>query len=398
MKRGRWTLLAGAGMLLLAPFGVRALEGCYSAVPNDGLVDAGPPPDVGKLPPPGDGGFVGPGPVCDAASGVVPDPACHFPFKGPDGGLECTPKVPASVCAVGKTADGTSCGEPSCLPLTSNVAPNYNFRMSSLHIVGPSALASPINQLLQNDIVTSAVTLNAPTCGYDPAGGSMSLAGSFNWLISVTKNDGGTGSLVTGGAPPTPDPYKTGYCFVHDSPEGGIPVAPLEAGVKFTGNTFSTNPVPGVLNIPIFQSPTLLTDPIILPIRGAQLSDVTISPDGNCIGDINPEWYAFAGGGSAGCSDEQLATCPKWFTNGALAGYITLADAAAVKIIALGGQSLCQLLLSLPGACTPADYSMGNYCSTTQSPGGCGDSVWLAATFAADAVKINTGGSSICGK
>ena len=33
----------------------------------------------------------------------------------------------------------------------------------------------------------------------------------------------------------------------------------------------------------------------------------------------------------------------------------------------------------------------GDFCSTTDAPGGCQDSYWLAATFAASAAKITTG-------
>jgi hypothetical protein len=40
---------------------------------------------------------------------------------------------------------------------------------------------------------------------------------------------------------------------------------------------------------------------------------------------------------------------------------------------------------------------MGDYCSTTQSPGGCNDSVWLSATFAANAVKIYESNTAPCG-
>ena len=98
-------------------------------------------------------------------------------------------------------------------------------------------------------------------------------------------------------------------------------------------------------------------------------------------------------------------TCPKWFTNGALAGYITLAEADKVCVSVLT-ESLCVLLTGSLGVacnvcggasdkcCGAADFMKGDYCSTTHAAGGCNDSDWLAATFAANAVKIsNTTGS-----
>jgi hypothetical protein len=33
----------------------------------------------------------------------------------------------------------------------------------------------------------------------------------------------------------------------------------------------------------------------------------------------------------------------------------------------------------------------GDFCSTTDAPGGCADCYWLASTFAASAAKINDG-------
>jgi hypothetical protein len=43
------------------------------------------------------------------------------------------------------------------------------------------------------------------------------------------------------------------------------------------------------------------------------------------------------------------------------------------------------------GNCPANAFNMGNYCSSPPGPGGCDDSFWLAATFAASAVNINSG-------
>ena len=379
MKRGQWTALL-AGVFPIAGFGVYALGGCYGVVPNDGLVDAGPPPKV-DAPPPleggGESGYVVPGAPCDTAAGAVPPPNCHIPFTT---SLSCTPNSGAA-CAT-----GANCGESACLPTTTNKAPEYNFRMANLYIVSPAVLASV---LVQGSVVTSALTLNAPSCGY----AMTTFAGSFNWLLSFNTM---TKTLTTGGGTPVTDPYKDPYCFVDTTftPEGGTGtlVAPVDFPMEVTGNTFKVTPQTQVLNVPIFQAADNLKDPIILPVRGVRLT-ATMSPDGNCIGDINTQWSAWAASGNpqGACSDTELSACPKWFTNGSLAGYITIKDAESVQVVALG-ESLCQLLSG--AACTSS--TKGNYCSTTQSAGGCNDSFWLAAIFAANAVQVSKTGPAPC--
>jgi hypothetical protein len=152
------------------------------------------------------------------------------------------------------------------------------------------------------------------------------------------------------------------------------------------------------LNVPIFLTASNPTDPIILPIRGAQFQDVTLSSDGNCIGDINQAWYCY---GTSSCTDDDLNKCPKWYTGGSVGGYMTLEDADKI-VIQTVGQSLCALLVQETAPhCTKAERTMGgDYCSTSQTSktaGGCSDSDWLAATFAASAVKISPSGASVCG-
>jgi hypothetical protein len=387
MKRGggRTALAATAGALLVVGGAVRGLDGCYSVVLDDGLVDTGPPvmTDV-KLPDASDA-FVGPGPTCDESPGAVPAPNC-FPPPGSSGtSLSCV-KSSSGTCSLG---DPSTCGATSCLPLTTNVAPIYDFRMAALTVIAPSTLSS---SFIQNDIVTKGVTLNAPQCGYGPAsdGGPT---GAFNWLLQVDKK---AGTLKTGGGGPVSDPYASGYCFVKGTFSGND-VNPLTLPITFTGNAFSTTgPAPQVLNVPIFLSATMLATPVILPIRGAVLKDVGISPDGNCIGDLNPEWPSAAG---SMCDNPLPPSCPKWFTNGALAGYMTLADANQVPVPVLGKTAtLCGVLVESVGlgnACTASDLNMGDYSSPDGTPN---DSVWLSATFAANAVKIHESTTAPCGE
>jgi hypothetical protein len=224
--------------------------------------------------------------------------------------------------------------------------------------------------------------MQAPGCG-------ETGSGSFTWLLSVDKTNN---TLTTGGAPAVTDPYS-GYCFVNYN-FGGIQIGPLSGPITFTGNTFSSSsPLTTTLNIPIFYDTP--TDPIILPIRAAQISNVTISSDTNCIGEFNPTAL------DSKCGTDP-SSCLLWHTNGSLGGYITLKDADTVNISLLD-ESLCVLLTNTgpmktaAGKCPASAFTMGDYCSNPVGPGGCNDSVWLAATFAASAVTINSGaGTAVC--
>jgi hypothetical protein len=283
--------------------------------------------------------------------------------------------------------------------MTNNTPPIYNFRMEALHILLPIHLQGQV----QNLAVTEGITLNAPMCGYEEKSADP-FVGGFNWLIRL---DSSKHQITTGGALPLQDPYDAGYSFLNEKyGDSGVLVAPvcLDAGfadAKGAGEiSFSSEPATGILNVPIFLSDTDPSIPTILPIRGAQFYDVTISPDGegqpDCIGDINQEWYAQ----SVGCMDNALDSCPKWYTGGAIGGYITLADAQNIDVVLLQS-TLCSVLVNgveSEGSCKASDMTKGDYCSTTQKAGDCGDSFWLAATFAANAVSIADGGSPACAK
>jgi hypothetical protein len=223
--------------------------------------------------------------------------------------------------------------------------------------------------------------------------------GLFNWLISVDKSKG---TITTGGAPTSPDPVVTGFCYVNSMLSGKM-VGPVTLPATFKGNTFSTKPYAKTLNIPIFvvDSPA-----IILPIDGASFQNVTVSEDGNCIGSINPN--SVTGSGTA-CSDMNtlgVSSCSRWHAAGSLGGYITLANADTVAITSAGNETLCAFLAppedktGTPPHCNAAGLQAGNYCSNPPGPAtsSCHDSVWLAAEFAASAVIINDGkGNSVCG-
>jgi hypothetical protein len=186
---------------------------------------------------------------------------------------------------------------------------------------------------------------------------------------------------------------------------GNTMVSPVTLPATFKGNTFSTTPYAKTLSIPIFVAGG--GSPIILPINNAAFQNVTISEDGNCIGSINPD--SVTGSGTA-CSDQNFLgpqSCSRWHAAGSLGGYITLKNADTVAITSAGNESLCAFLapsdgkaMTTPVHCNATGLNAGNYCSSPPGPAtsSCHDSVWLAAEFAASAVKITDGtGNSVCG-
>ena len=158
------------------------------------------------------------------------------------------------------------------------------------------------------------------------------------------------------------------------------------------------------LYVPIYIS----GDPnnvVVLPLTQSTVVGVTLSPDGNCIGSYNPDAVSAPTSADASdsyCTDQDDSSCQRWYTAGALGGFITLKEAEAVQVKTLG-KSLCVLLTSGSnttngGADCATDangnvLAQGDYCSTTNAPGGCADSYWLAATFSASAAKITSGSS-----
>ncbi len=322
---------------------------------------------------------------CCASPGQVPNPEC-------DDGDETACATTASTCSV-----AASCGSTStCEPLADNgTNTTKDFRMRRIILVAPTALA---NGTVQNLVVNTGVDMAEPQCGNPTTG-----TGDFNWLLSV---DTTAKMLTTGGAPPCDttnspscDPFNTGYCFVNKN-VNGIQVGPVTAAItKAADGTWFTTPgeIP-TLNIPIyFGTPITI---IVLPISNGAITGMKISADGNCIGSVNTK------ASGADCSDD-YTQCSKWLTDGSLSGYITLKAADTVQVSLLN-ETLCSLLTGDKGG-TPVKSATGssiatctkdangnptakgNYCSTTNSAGGCNDSDWIAATFAASAVKINDG-------
>jgi hypothetical protein len=310
----------------------------------------------------------GTGGACQAGPGEIPAADCDNSQQKCD---------PTPGCEI----DESHCGSKStCLPLGDNKGKQLlDFRIRRLNIATPPALAG---SFIQNTVVNLNIDLNAKTCG-------ELGKGLFTWILQVDKANN---RIITGGSPPAKDPFGEGFCFARFN-LNGQQVEPIDLPVKFEGDKFTALETRDV-KIPIFLTDQLASA-ILLPISAAKLQDVTISSDGNCIGKFRSAAL------DPSCVEAQ-ELCTKWQTAGALGGFITLEDADTVKIKELNNKSLCSFLSGeTPLTCTRgADGKIaykGDYCSTTRSPGGCQDSVWLAATFAASAAKIYDGKGKVEG-
>jgi hypothetical protein len=306
--------------------------------------------------------------ACQAAPGEIPAADC-------DNSQQSCDPIPG--CEI----DEGRCGsKTTCLPIGDNKGKQVlDFRIRRLNIATPPALAG---SFIQNTVVNLNIDLNEKSCG-------ELGKGLFTWLLQVDRTNN---RIVTGGSPPASDPLGEGFCFARFDLNGQR-VEPISVPVKFEGDKFTALEAQNV-KIPIFLNEQLASA-ILLPISNALLKDVSISAEGNCIGKFRSAALDPA------CVEAQ-ELCTKWQTAGALGGFITLEDADTVKIRELNNKSLCSFLAGeTPLVCTrdangKITYE-GDYCSTTKSPGGCKDAVWLAATFAASAAKIFDGTGKVEG-
>ena len=305
--------------------------------------------------------------------------------RGPHVGLAPSPGcAPFEQCATGSSCaiDESTCGSAStCLPTASNGGATWDFRIRRLAIDSPPALASAF---VQNAIFDRNIDLRAPQCGENGNG-------AFSWLL---RFDPASSTLTTGGAPMTNDPFHTGFCFMRTHVET-FALAPQTVCTSAASDGIQSGLI-DTLTLPLFVNGQA-DNVFLLPLHSVQLSRIQLSTDHECIGAFNHDAL------DSQCTSDP-STCEKWHTGGAVAGYITLEEADTVSIADLS-ESLCVLLTQTAKG---PDYkcvrdangkiaSPGDYCSTTHAAGGCADSFWFGATFAASAVTINDGsGDPLC--
>jgi hypothetical protein len=272
----------------------------------------------------------------------------------------------------------------SCLALADNTGQAVeSFRVRKLQMVAPAALATTV---VQKVVWDQSVNLHG-LCG-EQGDGSLDI---------VMRLDTTSGALTFGSGNVSSDPVGAGYCFGTGSVDG-MKVAPVTLGTsRNTDGTLSTTKASEVV-LPVFAPGVPLG--LALPIRELQLQEVSVTSGGNCIGSYNPNAITSVMGNI--CTDD-ITACARWTTAGTLTGFITLEDADAVVVPQLS-ESLCVLLTpnTPPDTSNPNEklcarsngkiIATGDYCSTTDSPGGCGDSVWFAATLAASAAKVSAPG------
>jgi hypothetical protein len=227
--------------------------------------------------------------------------------------------------------------------------------------------------------VAKRVELDLPECNL---GGD----GTFSWLIEVDKE---AGTVRTGGAPPA-DPHQ-GYCFVNGM-LNGTAVAPVDVAVDNSDGLFTVQGFDVTLPIYLEASGS---DVILLPLRQVAVTEGRVTEDLNCIGEHNADNLE---------PQTQCLGRPEIpaFVNGAkLEAYITLEDADTVDVPVIGA-SLCVALSEdaitwgdggSPVRCKRdtdgAILLQGDWCSQTNSAGGCRDSFRLGGELAASAVQIN---------
>jgi len=268
--------------------------------------------------------------------------------------------------------------ESDCVAIVDNAdQTDFGLRMSQLTIKKPEKLTAAKNPIVVG-LIDSGVTLNlGKEC-------NLTGQGTFSWLLQF---DTAAGTLKTGGAALTPSPAD-GYCFVN-AMLGTTPVAPITVDAKPDASGKFSVTKGGDVVVPIFL--TSETDYVLLPLSDAKIIDATLSADNNCIGKYNSDTLKTADL----CQPAGEVTR---YTNAAsISGYITLEDADTVIIESLK-RTMCVLLTDstdsgMPTAKCKRDANgkieaTGDWCSTTNSAGGCNDSFELGADFAASAVKI----------
>ncbi len=283
----------------------------------------------------------------------------------------CAPTDPACP-AVGVSSD--------CLALVDNSGlDKFVLRLSQLVITAPPALSNVFMQ----GIVGDGVTINLPAC-------NISGLGTFSFMFEFDKT---TDRVRAGGALPEQNPGD-GYCLANDPANDIIP-AETDANLQADGS-FSTAPF-AELTVPVYLD-LAASSAVYLPLRQARIVNAQMSADQNCVGRYNVEELM----PTDNCLAAPSVGIYYFVDGGELEGHITLEEADAV-IVDAAAMSLCVLLSGdtathgdggSPEHCTRDGNDeiilQGDWCSTTDSAGGCTDAFRMTATIAASAAELRS--------
>jgi hypothetical protein len=297
--------------------------------------------------------------------------------KGGNGNANCVPQA-AECYVAGPKGPGAE-----CLAKADNAGQaTWQGRLSSIRVKYPASLAG---EFVQENVIDKGISLNQPKCNENGDG-------TFSWLFEI---DSTAKSMKTGGSLPITDP-QAGGCFV-SLPGAAVPVAPITTSVTLAGNTFSVKDLD--VNVPIFLSPTDLTNPIILPLHKVTLEATFNDETHNCSGKFNGAELEPVNS----CAPDTKLDPPQraWTPGGSLRGYITVNEADKVMVDDLGA-TLCVLLAgqSWKGPnkdCQSSENWIGgqrppgDWCEATNAAADatCKDAYKLEADFSASAFKIN---------
>ncbi len=260
-------------------------------------------------------------------------------------------------------------------------------RVTSHQVASPLALASPF---VQDAIITKKSTLLEPSCNLDGSG-------QFNLLMEL---DTANNTMKVGGGVPQAliGPISDGTCFANfKDTASGLDVAPVQAATTVNAD--------GALEakFPFFVMPIYLEDKadqdsyVLVPLHEMTFT-AKLSKDKGCVGRFAPERLDQG----LGCQPNESEFA--WDPGGRYEGYITVDEADNVFVVSLG-QTLCVVLTGDPskwkgpspdsscvtskGFTETGGMPKGDWCSTTNSAGGCQDSWRLVIDVAAQAIKIN---------
>lgn len=256
-------------------------------------------------------------------------------------------------------------------------------RMTSHQVKSPEALAAP---MMQVTIITEKSTLDEPAC-------NLNGKGQFNYLMQV---DTGKKELTLGGGVPQAlvGPTLDGTCWAQfTEPTSGLEVKQYSAPYTEAGGELSATFDKFVM--PIYLENKADLDSVVLVPLHEMTFKAKLSDDKNCVGRYAPE--LLDKGLSCQPTDDQFA----WEAAGSYEGYITVEEADKVMVVTLG-ETLCVVLTGDPkkwkgtsqdcktstGYTSTGAMPKGDWCSTTNSAGGCQDSWKLSIGFAAQAIKI----------